>query len=677
MRKFVIVLCAVLLVGMNVYGQQDSVTVTFIVNTAVIPDTMNENSVVQLRGGTSPMTWDNTSVPVFTNIGGDYWTVDVKFDTNSTVEYKVFTNPLSSIDGSSIGWEAGDNRSITLGTADTTLPVQFANGLGSSFGQYDKPYGTNADSVYVWIRVNMHGIDDFNSTTQKMGARGSGGTLDWGQSILLNQESNHANTGQSTYTGGHFWSGEVRFHKDSVTAGDPYEYKFVIHDAADLATDDPTWEGIANNRTFTIPTALDTTLHFGFYENTRPVGVVGVDTIYAAFSVDMTNAIANNGFAHGDDTLLVALGWGGTGRDVVTEETPMQIEMIRQGFTQTYAGDTTFIGEMSGYIYYQYYKSNTDSENREIYYNFDYTGDDQALQERREFTIDSDSLEVNDTEDTQLSARRMPIFRNADVIAEDVLVTFTCDLRPAIYQVLSGSTLDDIQGDNDVSVADSVIAWGLYMNGPATGGWGTWSAAGLADYVMYDDGTNGDATPNDTIYSIQIQYYVDSSHTVGQEFKFGIYGGDNEGGTGGFGNNHVDNIDDSGPTATVASSFGSMNPSFYDAWNYEYDVPTSVELVDNELLPDKYELKQNYPNPFNPVTSIYFSIPQAANVRIEIFNVLGQKIGVLLNEEKGAGTYHLKWDGTDSYGRRVASGVYIYRMVTDNFVQVRKMMLIK
>ena len=103
----------------------------------------------------------------------------------------------------------------------------------------------------------------------------------------------------------------------------------------------------------------------------------------------------------------------------------------------------------------------------------------------------------------------------------------------------------------------------------------------------------------------------------------------------------------------------------------------SVGIGDDEPAALTFELAQNYPNPFNPSTSLRYTIPQNADVRLEIFNVLGQLVKVLVNEPQNAGVKTVVWDGTNALGNRVASGVYLYKLTAGNFVQTRKMILLK
>jgi len=94
-------------------------------------------------------------------------------------------------------------------------------------------------------------------------------------------------------------------------------------------------------------------------------------------------------------------------------------------------------------------------------------------------------------------------------------------------------------------------------------------------------------------------------------------------------------------------------------------------------LPEKFLLNQNYPNPFNPTTTIDFAIPFKSHVTLDVFNILGQKVSTLINDTKSAGTYSVNWGGTDHFGNPAATGIYFYRLKTDDFTQTRKMLLLK
>ena len=93
-------------------------------------------------------------------------------------------------------------------------------------------------------------------------------------------------------------------------------------------------------------------------------------------------------------------------------------------------------------------------------------------------------------------------------------------------------------------------------------------------------------------------------------------------------------------------------------------------------LPQGFALGQNYPNPFNPSTLIPYQIPTAAHVRLEMFNVLGQRIATLVDGEQSAGAHTAQWDATDATGRAVGAGVYIYRLSSGGATVSRRMVLI-
>ena len=95
------------------------------------------------------------------------------------------------------------------------------------------------------------------------------------------------------------------------------------------------------------------------------------------------------------------------------------------------------------------------------------------------------------------------------------------------------------------------------------------------------------------------------------------------------------------------------------------------------LLPESFELTQNYPNPFNPETVIPFALPEASQVRLTIYNVLGQQVARLVDDRLSAGFHKISWNGRDEYGRQVASGLYFVRMQALDFRTVRKVMLLK
>ncbi len=100
-------------------------------------------------------------------------------------------------------------------------------------------------------------------------------------------------------------------------------------------------------------------------------------------------------------------------------------------------------------------------------------------------------------------------------------------------------------------------------------------------------------------------------------------------------------------------------------------------VADVRALPDGYALGGNFPNPFNPETQIHYQLPEAADVSLVVYNLLGQEVRVLVQERQDAGFCRVVWDGRDALGRSVSSGVYLTRMASGGFSSVRKMLMLK
>jgi beta-glucosidase len=111
--------------------------------------------------------------------------------------------------------------------------------------------------------------------------------------------------------------------------------------------------------------------------------------------------------------------------------------------------------------------------------------------------------------------------------------------------------------------------------------------------------------------------------------------------------------------------------SIYEFEVYNIDSITTVNSAETKF-PADYDLEQNYPNPFNPNTTISYTIPKEGFVTLKVYNILGEEIATLVNEEKKAGGYRIDFNGLN-----LASGIYIYKISVDNFISSRKMILLK
>jgi len=136
-------------------------------------------------------------------------------------------------------------------------------------------------------------------------------------------------------------------------------------------------------------------------------------------------------------------------------------------------------------------------------------------------------------------------------------------------------------------------------------------------------------------------------------------------------------------TEWAASGGGTSGLGFVDVTGSVNWVPVfhkgalDVKEVNSPTKPTVFSLAQNYPNPFNPKTMIRFSLPKDSWVKLEVYNILGQKVKTLVDEKLAAGVKEVEWDGKDSKGLEVASGIYFYKIKADDFSKVKKMVMLK
>jgi hypothetical protein len=115
---------------------------------------------------------------------------------------------------------------------------------------------------------------------------------------------------------------------------------------------------------------------------------------------------------------------------------------------------------------------------------------------------------------------------------------------------------------------------------------------------------------------------------------------------------------------------------FWNPWVVEAS-PVEWEEVDLTQRPTDFGLRQNFPNPFNPTTIIQYALPKTSQVKVEVYNILGQKLRTLVDETQEPGYKTINWDGKDDDGGEVSSGVYFCRIQAGDFVKSRKMTLLK
>jgi hypothetical protein len=121
----------------------------------------------------------------------------------------------------------------------------------------------------------------------------------------------------------------------------------------------------------------------------------------------------------------------------------------------------------------------------------------------------------------------------------------------------------------------------------------------------------------------------------------------------------------------IGASSNSSNQLLLGFWTaYKQNAVTSVK--DEKSIPNEYKLEHNYPNPFNPSTTIRFSIPERSFVSLKVYDILGNEVTTLVNKDMETGNYETKFNA-DNY----SSGIYIYKISAGNFINTRKMILVK
>jgi flagellar hook assembly protein FlgD len=121
----------------------------------------------------------------------------------------------------------------------------------------------------------------------------------------------------------------------------------------------------------------------------------------------------------------------------------------------------------------------------------------------------------------------------------------------------------------------------------------------------------------------------------------------------------------------------AMYGSYESLPSNEVEVTVTGSGTDPENIPFVTNLEGNYPNPFNPTTTIKYSLIENSKVELTIYNLKGQKVKQLIKNQLSTGQHSVVWNGRDENNKQVASGVYFYKLKTENYEKIKKMILIK
>ena len=128
-------------------------------------------------------------------------------------------------------------------------------------------------------------------------------------------------------------------------------------------------------------------------------------------------------------------------------------------------------------------------------------------------------------------------------------------------------------------------------------------------------------------------------------------------------------------------AYGNMDiNASEEIWNFftlVVEDSSNIHIENEGQHPTAFALLQNYPNPFNPTTTLRYDIPENSHVTITIYDMLGRQVKTLINQTQDSGFKSVIWDATNDYGKPVSAGVYLYQIQAGEFVQTRKMVLLK
>ncbi|RMF09154.1 MAG: T9SS C-terminal target domain-containing protein [Candidatus Neomarinimicrobiota bacterium] len=614
----------------------DTFQVTFTVNTAT-QDNLTDSTVAGFYVSGSLNGWSQVDT---LSANGDYWskTVGIVGTTDGVdIEYKFRYTDLAGAEH----WEDNiNNRTATI-SSDTVLPLAYWDDVA--------PFTPTSD-LDVWFRVNMEGQVPFGYNGEPVDVRGS--FNGWSGGTNLTQE------GDSYY-----WSGLVSL-PDTIAGGYPIEYKFTYAGSGGTV-----WEGSIDNRTATIH--QDTTLAFKYFDDLAPSGQEIV-TAYVYFTVDMA-AYEDLGIFSvvRNDSVQVRGGFNGWASQALPDGSNLKMTRIPgQTIYELAAPITNFPNTDDEYKYYIKWSNESLSFLGSPYPNVDWNADW--------------GYEVPPTYGA--GNRPFTFEGNPDVIQE-IGLEYYMDL-PFEGIIPEGQTIDltfSVDMNNASLFDPSTDTLWLYIKDPIAAHLTGYfpESRPFDDLIMVDDGTNGDATAGDGIYSRTVSYTGKAPYSWVYVYHFaGPVNELEEGGGFGFGRFrcrfiHPESISATGPT--WPSSYAFPTDTWTDDPPLTVETPPDLSTVstDPNELPKQFSLEQNYPNPFNPETEIKFTLPEAGLVQLNIYNVLGQQVVKYQRDFAQPGTYGLRWSGLDQSGAPVPSGVYFYEVRMGDFHAIKKMTLLR
>ena len=697
-----------LAIGLAVPDAEAQRNVTLRLNTASIPDTVDVNDLIEVRGavgGTAPITlpdnnvldWNANSTVEPVNVGGDYWEVSFQIPDEQEMQFKFWAgeNAETGLQTNDGGWETGGNWSIPAGTGDVDRELHYFNTVGASDYDWDLFEPSGPDSVAVWFRVfalteevSSAGGGDFDPTdgddfgvsirgNNALGGSQDGGatTIDWGSSnIELTREGD-----DSSQNGFFIYSGRVAFPNTAV--GQAQAYKFVAQSAE--FPDAVGWEDGLNdtdpdgNRTFSVP-AQDTTIALAYFGDAAPLNEP-LFTQVVVFQVD-AQPLADVGLfsrSRGDSLQVRGEfnGWGCGNPDLC--------ELERAKGTVIYERGVSFTEVDGRTLPYKYfvdleipfgtlpqddinnfgYEEPLDNGGADRAFEFDGSGTNVVGPDffnniRAGNVIPEGEGSIDVTFEVNMAAARSFDEDAFDPDEDDVYVAF----EDRLWQLTQGYEPDELTGGIDPGFTlsdpdgDDVYTGTFTVQTPTYNGIGYRYAYGDAtpgvDDVVYDG--QGGFDPCRRRY----RYILPSGGSFPSSFSFARDA---------FRQSEV--VEEQPELSRTPFEANPTDPDAAELIGTNFGVPgclvlangeadpfaTSVEEVPGEVAAAVQALA--FPNPVAATATIQYDVPQAGAVSLRVFDLVGREVAVLVDAEQAAAKYEATFDAA-----ALAPGVYVYRL---------------
>lgn len=675
----------------NLEGEinSDAVTVRFMVNTSTIIDTVKAGDLVQIRGAVKPagatefseqenyfgqtINWGSGSVTL-QNDGGDYWTTNLTLAPGDELTYKLYT--AKTVDGEvqdhvGGGWES--NSDLPGGNYLLQVPADAAGTVDLPVIYFNRnaPFETKEDSIAMFFRVNVGAqvASNIVTETSRVGVRGTpeilGNPGDWGSTnVYLDLEEASANNKNVFYSGVHYVAEDQ--------AGTGFIYKFVIENGSTTV-----WEGDPN-RDGRVGQA-DSTFAHDFFDRTRPPLIDPVDaSLQFAVNVGVLEGLGF--FNPAIDSVFVPGAFNGWD----TQNATTSGATFNQALG-VWTLATSLTREPGATIAYKYFvrwdQSRFDEESDNYIENLNegngweepgvngggdriYTFGDQVEQ-----VVESNGVANFNSIPPQ------GIIRETVGGETTMPVTFKVDMTAALSNTVPFNPATD-----KAYIVFETPFFGLTQDLPVGDGQPIFDEEN-AEALARVELTPVDGEPN--MYSMTLDVALPTENHLGFTITYvnpeGVRTGNGQGTAAGRRYyRYIVPLDQSDPDAIIWPDSYEVAPIVWKApttLDFEtppdYGVGTSIEDGGFET-PNDFALFNNYPNPFNPSTNISFNLPASEFVELNVYNVLGQRVATILNQQMTAGTHTVAFNA-----RNLASGVYIYQIRAGSFVQNKTMMLVK